>query len=90
MKAESAKPGRRKAKRARDRNVARQQRRLATMERGGAIGGGHTFLRRYFPSYNEDKLSHRVLAWLFSSRSPVAKLTALVTMVVAVFFVSNF
>lgn len=90
MKAEPAVPGRRKAKRARDRNLARQQRRLAMMERGGATGGAHTLLRRYFPSYNEDKLTHRALAWLFSSRSPVAKLTALVTVVVVVFFLSNF
>ncbi|MCY4062534.1 MAG: L,D-transpeptidase family protein [Chloroflexi bacterium] len=90
MKSESGKPGKRKAKRARDRNLARQQRRLAMMERGGNTGGAHTLLRRYFPSYNEDKLAHRALAWLFSSRSPVAKLTALVTMVVVVFFVSNF
>ena len=90
MKAESAKPGRRKAKRARERNVARQQRRLAMMERGGAADGAHTLLRRYFPSYSEDKFTHRALAWLFSSRSPVAKLTALVTAAVVVFFVSNF
>ena len=90
MKAESGKLDRRKAKRARDRNFARQQRRLAMMERGGASGSGHTLLRRYFPSYNEDKFTHRALAWLFSSRSPVAKLTALVAMVVLVFFVSNF
>ncbi len=89
MKTESGKLHRRKAKRARDRNLARQQRRLAMMERG-ASGSGHTLLRRYFPSYNEDKITHRALAWLFSSRSPVAKLTALVTLVVVVFFVSNF
>ena len=90
MNAESGKLGRRKAKRARDRNLARQQRRLAMMEGRLAAGSEHTFLRRYFPSYNEDKLTHRALAWLFSSRSPVAKLTALVTVVVLVFFVSNF
>ncbi len=90
MKAESAKLGRRKAKRARDRNLARQQRRLAMMEHGAATGGAHTLLRRYFPSYSEDKFTHRALAWLFSSRSPVAKLTALVTVAVVVFFVSNF
>ena len=81
---------RRKAKRARDRNYERQQRRRAMMEGRVAAGSEHTFLRRYFPSYNEDKASHRALAWLFSSRSPVAKLTVLVTSVVIVFFVSNF
>lgn len=90
MNAESAKPNRRKAKRARDRNLARQQRRLAMMEGKVAVGSGHTFLRRYFPSYNENKRSHRALAWLFSSRSPVAKLTTLVTALVVAFFVSNF
>ncbi len=81
---------RRKAKRARDRNFERQQRRQAMMEGKLAAGSEHTLLRRYFPSYNEDKASHRALAWLFSSRSPVAKLTVLMTSVVFVFFVSNF
>ena len=90
MNAESAKPGRRKAKRARERNLARQQRRLAMMEGQVAAGSGHTFLRRYFPSYDEDKFAHRALAWLFSSRSPVAKLTAVVAFLVVAFFVSNF
>lgn len=90
MNAESGKPGRRKAKRARDRNLARQQRRLAMMEGRVAAGSEHTLIRRYFPSYNEEKRTHRALAWLFSSRSPVAKLTALVAAVVLVFFVSNF
>ena len=90
MISESGKPGKRKAKRARERNLARRQRRLAMMEGRVAAGGEHTLLRRYFPSYNEDKLAHRVLAWLFSSRSPVAKLTTLVTVVVVAFFVSNF
>ena len=91
MNAETGKPGKRKAKRARDRALARRQRQLALNERNAAIDGGdHTLLRRYFLSYNEAKLSHRALAWLFSSRSPVAKLTALVALVVVVFFVSNF
>lgn len=80
----------RKAKRARDRNLERKQRRRAIMEGKFAAGSEHTFLRRYFPSYNEDKASHRALAWLFSSRSPVAKLTFLMTSAVIVFFVSNF
>ncbi len=90
MNAEAATPNRRKAKRARDRNLARRQRRLAMMEGKVAAGSEHTFLRRYFPSYNEYKRSHRALAWLFSSRSPVAKLTTLVTALVVAFFVSNF
>jgi len=84
------KPARRKAKRARERNLARQQRRLAMMEGKLTAGSEHAFLSRYFPSYNEDKFSHRALAWLFSSRSPVAKLTALVATMVLIFFVSNF
>jgi LysM repeat protein len=85
-----AKPARRKAKRARERNRARQQRRRAMLEGRLAAGREHAFLSRYFPSYNEDKFTHRALAWLFSSRSPVAKLTALVAIIVLVFFVSNF
>ena len=84
------KPGRRKAKRARERNLARQQRRLAMMEGRLVAGSEHAFLSRYFPSYDEDKFTHRALAWLFSSRSPVAKLTTLVALLVLIFFVSNF
>jgi len=83
-------PARRKAKRARERIRERQQRRLAVMEGRVAAGNEHAFLARYFPSYNQDKFTHRALAWLFSSRSPVAKLTALVAIMVLVFFVSNF
>ncbi len=90
MNVETDKPGRRKAKRARDRNLARQQRRLAMMEGRLSAGSQHTLIRRYFPSYNEEKMTHRALAWLFSSRSPVAKLTTLVAALVLVFFVSNF
>ena len=89
MYADSGRP-KRKTKRARDRNLERKQRRRAMMEGKLAAGSEHTFLRRYFPSYNEDKASHRALAWLFSSRSPVAKLTFLMTSAVIVFFVSNF
>lgn len=90
MNDDSGRRGRRKAKRARDRNLERQLRRRAKMEGRWSVDGKHTLLRRYFPSYNEDKASHRALAWLFSSRSPVAKLTTLVTVVIMVFFVSNF
>ena len=86
----SGKPGRRKAKRARDRNLERQRRRLAMMEGRVAARGEHALWRRHFPSYDEDKRTHRALAWLFSSRSPVAKLTALVAAVVVMFFISNF
>ena len=83
-------PGRRKGKRARDRNVARQQRRLAMME--GQLHGGieHAFFRKHFPSYDDDNVIHRALAWLFSSRSPVAKLTTLVAICVLVFFVGSY
>lgn len=90
MIGDSERRGRRKTKRARDRNIERQRRRQTLLDGKLPAGNEHTFLRRYFPSYNEKKASHRALAWLFSSRSPVAKLTALVTAVVIVFFVSNF
>ena len=80
----------RKAKRARDRVLARQQRRLATMEGRADSGTDHAFFRRHFPSYDESKLSHRALAWLFSSKSPVAKLTAVVTISVIIFFVGSY
>ncbi len=83
-------PRKRKAKGARDRNLARQQRRLAMME--GRLNGGndHAFFRKHFPSYDESKISHRALAWLFSSRSPVAKLTTVVTISVLVFFIGSY
>ena len=76
----------RKSGRARDRNLARQRRRLAKREsRDG--GGEHAFFRRRFPAYDESKIAHRALAWLFSSRSPVAKVTSLVAISVLVFFI---
>lgn len=83
--------GRRKRKtgRARDRYLARQQRRLM-MESRADGGSGHAFFRRHFPSYDESKLAHRALAWLFSSRSPVAKLTTVVALAVLVFFIGSF
>ena len=90
MNEEIGRQRKRKVKRARDRNAARQQRRLAIMEGKLPAGNEHAFFRRYFPSYNEGKLIHRALAWLFSSRSPVAKLTGLVTISVLVFFVSSY
>ncbi len=90
MRHETSRRGRSKAKRARERNLARQQRRVAMMERRISAGGDHAFFVRHFPAYNEDKLAHRALAWFFSSRSPVAKLTALVAIVVLVFFVSSY
>ncbi len=83
-------PRKRKGNRARDRNLARQQRRIAMMEGRVNSGDDHAFFRKRFPSYDENKAAHRALAWLFSSRSPVAKLTALVTACVLIFFVSNY
>ena len=90
MNEDIKRPRRRKAKRARDRYLARQQRRLAMME--GQLQGGaeHAFFRKRFPSYDEANPVHRALAWLFSSRSPVAKLTTLVAICVVFFFVANF
>lgn len=82
--------GRRKAKRARDRNLARQLRRQAMMEGKLSAGNEHAFFRRRFPSYDEEKLLHRGLAWLFSTRSPVAKLTAVVATSILIFFVGTY
>ena len=79
----------RKTGRARDRYLARQRRRVAMMESREAGGGEHAFFRRRFPSYDESKMAHRALAWLFSSRSPVAKLTSVVAIAVLVFFVGS-
>ncbi len=81
-------PRKRKTGRARDRYLARQQRRLAMME--GRERGDHAFFRRHFPSYDETKLAHRALAWLFSSRSPVAKVTTVVAISVLVFFIGSY
>ena len=83
-------PRKRKTGRARDRNLARQQRRQAMME--GREGGGsdHAFFRRRFPSYDETRWAHRALAWFFSSRSPVAKVTTVVAMAVLLFFIGSY
>ena len=80
----------RRGKGARERIAARQQRRQATMETRQSRGDEHAFFRRRFPSYDESKAAHRALAWLFSSQSPVAKLTALVTLFVLMFFIGNY
>ena len=85
-----SRPRKRKATRARERNLARQQRRLAMMEGKINSGDNHAFFRRHFPSYDENKVTHRALAWLFSSRSPVAKLTTVVTASVLIFFIGSF
>ncbi len=73
-----------RSKRLRDRNLARQQR-LASLS-----GTEHAFFRKHFPSYNEANIVHRALAWVFSSRSPVAKLTTVVAIAVFVFFVGTY
>ncbi len=86
MSVNISRPQRRKAKRARDRNQARKQRREAMMEGRLEAGAEHAFFRRHFPSYDERNLLHRGLAWLFSSRSPVAKVTTLVAVAILVFF----
>ncbi len=81
-------PLKRKTGRARDRNLARQQRRKAKND-SRAGGSDHAFFRRHFPSYDETRISHRALAWLFSSRSPVAKITTLVAICVLIFFIGS-
>ncbi len=83
-------PRKRKANRARDRVQERRQRRLAMMEGRLNSGDDHAFFRRYFPSYDEDKAAHRALAWLFSSRSPVAKLTTVVAVAVILFITGSY
>lgn len=83
-------PRKRKAKRARDRNLARQERRLAMMEGRLNSGNNHAFFQKHFPSYDENRVFHRALAWLFSSRSPVAKLTTVVTISVLFFFIGSY
>lgn len=81
---------RRKRKRARDRYRERQQRRQAQLEGNRQPDEEHTFFRRHFPSYDHDKWLHRRLAWLFSSRSPVAKISTLVAVCIMVFFVGSY
>ncbi len=90
MSANTGRPRKRKAGRTRDRNLARQQRRQTMMENRAAGGGNHAFFRRRFPSYDETRIAHRALAWLFSSRSPVAKLTTVVAVAVLAFFIGSF
>jgi len=50
----------------------------------------HTFFRRYFPNYDESKSLHRALVWVFSSRSPIAKLSALVAVAMLLFFFASY
>ena len=88
MTAEIVDRRKRKTGRARDRNLARQRRRQAKREsREGS--GEHAFFRRRFPAYDESKIAHRALAWLFSSRSPVAKVTSVVAIAVLAFFIGG-
>lgn len=89
MTEDIGRPLKRKTGRARGRNLARQQRRLAKMEGRARGGSDHAFFRRHFPSYDETRVTHRALAWLFSSRSPVAKITTLVAICVLIFFVGS-
>ena len=79
-----------KRTRARDRALARQQRRADVTERASGRGGEHAFFRKRFPSYDESNIIHRGLAWLFSSRSPVAKLTTVVAVATLIFFVGSY
>ena len=79
-----------KRTRARDRALARQQRRADVTERASGRGGEHAFFRKRFPSYDDSNIIHRGLAWLFSSRSPVAKLTTVVAVATLIFFVGSY
>ncbi len=90
MSEKISRPSPRRAKRARARNLARQRRRQTIMENRANVAQKHAFFRRRFPSYNEERWTHRALAWLFSSRSPVAKLTTVVVIAVVVFFMSSY
>ena len=90
MESKQSKTQRRKAKRARDRMLARQQRRQAIMEGRLDAGAEHTFFRRHFPSYDDANLVHRGLAWLFSSQSSVAKVTTLVALAIIAFFAGSY
>ncbi len=90
MTKNSRKIRRRPTSRTRERVLARQQRRLAAQETRQANREEHAFFRRRFPAYDENNAAHRALAWLFSSRSPLAKLTTLVTISVLVFFIGSY
>ena len=81
---------RRPTRRTRERVQARQQRRLVVQASRRANREEHAFFRRRFPAYDENNAVHRALAWLFSSRSPLAKLTTLVTLSVLIFFIGNY
>ena len=81
---------RRPTSRTRERVMARQQRRAALQESRSSNNSEHAFFRRRFPTYDESKIGHRALAWLFSSRSPVAKLTTIVAVSALVFFLGSY
>ena len=90
MNQESRKSRRRPASRTRERVLARQQRRQAAQEHRQNASAEHAFFRRRFPAYDDSKAAHRALAWLFSSRSPLAKLTTLAAVSVLVFFIGSY
>ncbi len=90
MSLQNRKSRRRPASRTRERVLARQQRRQAALENRQNAGVEHAFFRRRFPTYDDNNIAHRALAWLFSSRSPLAKLTTLVTVSVLVFFIGSY
>ena len=81
---------RRPISRTRERVMARQQRRAAVGESRRIASAEHAFFRRRFPTYDDNKAGHRALAWLFSSRSPVAKLTTIVAVSALVFFLGSY
>jgi len=76
--------------RARERHLARQRRRQ------GAIDPGQGTLMRFaserlsFSKAKNATLFHRGLAWMFSSRQPVAKLTGVVVLAILIFFVGSY
>ena len=90
MSQETRQSRRRPASRARERVLARQQRRQTAQENWQTASVEHAFFRRRFPAYDENNAAHRALAWLFSSRSPVAKLTTLAAVSALVFFIGSY
>ena len=81
---------RRVENRARERQIARQRRRLAATDAPGTPVIDFASNWQRIKRYESNSKLMRVLSWLFSSRQPVAKLTFIVVLAILIFFVGSY
>ena len=83
-------PNRRMENRARERQIARQRRRLAATDAPSTPVINFASNWKRIKRYESNSKLMRVLSWLFSSRQPVAKLTFIVVLAILIFFVGSY